>query len=178
MGTLRIAVILAAGCCLAVLPDRAFAGRREVSLNEGWSGAMTPEAGEVRSLERIDLPHNWDDYHGYRHWHHGNQHGSAVYSRLMTVGKKEGERYFLVFEGAGSYLTVRVNGNEVCTKRPASRLVVTVEVTAALVDGENRIEVVCDHPSEIKDLPWVCGGCSGCTCESPGRSAFSAQCAS
>ena len=142
-------------------------GRRELLLNEGWAGTMTPEGGEVRKLESIDLPHNWDDYHGYRHLYHGNQHGSAVYSRKIVLAKKEGERQFLVFEGAGSYLTVRVNGREVCTKRPASRLVVTVEATDALVDGENRLEVVCDHPSDIKDLPWVCGGCSGCTCESP-----------
>ena len=124
--------ILAAACCFVLLPDMAFAGRRELLLNEGWAGTMTPEGGEVRKLESIDLPHNWDDYHGYRHWYHGNQHGSAVYSRMATVAKKGGERYFLVFEGAGSYLTVRVNGNEVCTKRPASRLVVTVEVTGNL----------------------------------------------
>jgi len=130
--TFRMVALLLAVVCLAALPDRAFAGRSEQLLNDGWTGTMTPESGEVRKLERIDIPHNWDDYHGYRHWYHGNQHGSAVYSRMVTLAKKEGERYFLVFEGAGSYLTVRVNGNEVCTKRPASRLVVTVEVTGNL----------------------------------------------
>ena len=152
---------------VATMPVLGFAATSTLSLNDGWSGTMTPEKGETRKVEGIDLPHNWDDYHGYRHLFHGNQHGTATYVRSFSVTRRDGERQFLVFEGAGSYLTVRLNGQTLCSRRPAARLVVTLEATAALVDGENKLEVVCDHPSDIQDIPWVCGGCSGFTCESP-----------
>ena len=143
------------------------AGRTDVLLNDGWSGEVRTEDGTVRRAASLTLPHNWDDYHGFRHLFHGNQHGTCGYVCTFAAAKRPGERQFLVFEGAGSYLTVRLNGAALCTRRVAGRLVVTLEATDALKDGENRLEVVCDHPSDIRDMPWVCGGCSGFTCESP-----------
>lgn len=74
----NIAAMLSAAFCFFLLPDMAFAGRRGMSLNERWTGTMTSEGGKVRKHESIDIPHDWDDYHGYRHLYHGNQHGSAV----------------------------------------------------------------------------------------------------
>ena len=146
----------------------ASAGERTVlSLDEGWFGEIHPEKGEVRTDAAIRLPHNWDDYHGFRHLHRGNQHGFAIYRRTFDAPKAKGARHYLVFDGAGSYLTVSLNGAEICRRRPAGRVVTTLEVTDALKDGANELVVRCDHPSDIKDMGWVCGGCSGNTCESP-----------
>lgn len=142
-------------------------GRRERVLNDGWSGVMTPEKGEVRKLESISVPHNWDDYHGYRQHFHGCLHGTAVYTRKLEVSKQDSERVFLVFKGAGSYLGVKVNGQSIVSHLAAGRCVQTVEVTKAVRNGANDLEVVCEHPSDIRDMPWVCGGCDICGCESP-----------
>lgn len=143
------------------------AGRTVLPLNEGWCGEVRPEKGAGRSLADIRLPHNWDDYHGMRGLRHGNLHGQATYRRTFEAADLSGRRSFLVFDGVGSYLTVRLNGQELCTRKPAGRLVSTVETTGAAKDGVNELEVVCDHPSEIQDLPWHCGGCSGIGSEGP-----------
>ena len=69
-----------------------FAGERpRMCLNEGWTGVMTPEAGEVRTVASIDLPHNWDDYHGYRQHYHGKvtcdiKRGDTVITEAMVSG--------------------------------------------------------------------------------------------
>ena len=145
-----------------------FAGERpRMCLNEGWTGVMTPESGEVRTVASIDLPHNWDDYHGYRQHFHGCLHGSAVYTRTFEITPRPGDRTFLQFKGAGSYLGVEVNGQPVVTHLAAGRCVQTLEVTKAIRAGTNDLKVTCEHPSDIRDMPWVCGGCDICGCESP-----------
>lgn len=149
-------------CCAAHAAERVL-----MPFEDGWSSVMTPEKGSPRRLDGLSLPHNWEDYHGMRGFVHGNLHGSAVYNRTFTAAGLEGRRSFLVFDGAGSYLSVRLNGRELCRRRPAGRLVTTVETTGVARDGENVLEVVCDHPSEIQDMPWHCGGCSGIGSEGP-----------
>ena len=141
--------------------------RTEISLNGGWSGVVVDEEGRTNSLSYIDLPHTWDDYHGCRQLVHGDRHGIAVYRRSFTVKFSEGQRSYLVFEGAGTYLSVVLNGIEICRRRLAGRLVTTLEVTDAIKLGTNVLEVECAHPSEIMDCPWQCGGCGNCSCESP-----------
>jgi len=141
--------------------------RTSESLNDGWTGTVHPEKGESRTVENILVPHNWDDYYGHRNLFHGELHGSCVYRKTLSVSKRPGERQFLVFDGAGTFLTVRLNGRELCQKKLAGRLVTTLEATASVRDGANELEVVCDHPSNIIDTPWQCGGCGGLCCESP-----------
>ena len=160
---------LAFGVALCASLTAGAQGERTVcALNGGWQGVLRSTKGDVvRRVDDIALPHNWDDYHGFRHLAHGNQHGSATYSRSFTVDPKTGERRFLVFDGAGSFLTVRVNGRAICERRPAGRIVTTLEVTDVVRDGTNRIETICDHPEDVVDFPWQCGGCGNCTCESP-----------
>ena len=138
-----------------------------VNLDTGWSGSVTPEKGAPYAVENIQLPHSWDDYYGHRHLFHGELHGKSVYKRSFTAAKKAGERQFLVFEGAGTYLTVKVNGQTLLENEHAGRVATTVEITEAMKDGENLLEVGCDHPSNIINTPWQCGGCGNNTCESP-----------
>lgn len=170
---LKLKKILTAALLLALSVSAAEA-RENYSLDEGWHSVCYPE-GKADTLEawKLQLPHNWDDYYGYRQYTHGNLHGTARYDRkfsLMDLDKNVSEEsaknklYMLHLEGVGSYVTVRVNGHEVCTHRPAGRVVTSLDISEALhtrnIRQKNEIEIICEHPSNITDMPWVCGGCS------------------
>lgn len=137
-------------------------------LATGWHSVCTPEEGEARELSDLEIPHNWANYSGMRWYGHGDLHGSAVYTRSFDCALKAGQRAYLVFDGVGSYLTATVNGKEICRHEPAGKIVTTLDVTEAIAaDGRNELEVLCEHPSQIMDMPWVCGGCSAAYCEGP-----------
>ncbi|HEY4209065.1 MAG TPA: malectin domain-containing carbohydrate-binding protein [Puia sp.] len=130
--------------------------RKDVLLNKGWETSLNGEA----HWRVVEVPHNWDDYGGYRRLRHGNLHGYAFYRRHLKLGKLEGgKRYFLFFEGVSSYATVWVNG-AMAGRHAGGRTSFTLDVTGMLHSGDNLIRVRADHPAGIRDLPWVCGGCS------------------
>lgn len=115
-----------------------------------------------KEWKKITVPHNWDAYEGYRRLLHGNRHGDAWYRRTITFRQnKTGKRFFLFFEGVGSYATVYLNGQWI-GEHAGGRTTFTLDITGVLkTDGsENLLAVRAWHPSQIKDLPWVCGGCS------------------
>ncbi|OUJ73530.1 malectin domain-containing carbohydrate-binding protein [Hymenobacter crusticola] len=115
-----------------------------------------------KDWKTVAVPHNWDAYEGYRRLRHGNRHGYAWYRKTFTVKpEKSGQRYFLFFEGVGSYATVWVNGKKVGF-HAGGRTTFTLDVNEAIhLDGKpNLLAVRADHPAGIQDLPWVCGGCS------------------
>jgi beta-galactosidase len=112
--------------------------------------------------QQVSVPHNWDAYEGYRRLHHGNRHGYAWYRRTFTVARKEkNKRYFLWFEGVGSFATVWVNGKK-AGAHAGGRTSFTIDVTDLITDNnqQNVLAVRADHPANINTLPWVCGGCS------------------
>jgi len=163
-----ILIGLAAGVCTSLAADP----RTVIRLDDGW---RTTLASDLRAGEQpesvafddtrwrtVDIPHNWDAYEGARQTRHGNRHGSAWYRREFAVtpdDTRDGRRVFLFFEGVGSYATVWVNGREV-GRHAGGLTTFTVDVTAAVhVGADNRLVVRADHPSGIRDLPWVCGGC-------------------
>ena len=129
--------------------------RRLLSLNDGWTGSVCGDS----IATAITLPHNFDDYYGYRQLRHGNLHGSAIYSRTFQSEKLDGKRYFLQFEGVGTYATVTLNGTQY-PRELVGRTVWTLDVTDALHDGDNQLQVLVDHPAMQTESPWVCGGCS------------------
>lgn len=146
--------------------------RHESSLDAGWR-SVAAEMGSAKfagfeqpgfddhAWQTVDVPHNWDDYGG-EHWLvHGNLHGAAWYRREFSVAVAEqGRRVFLYFEGVGSYATVWVNGKP-AGKHAGGRTTFTLDVTDLVaIGGKNILAVRADHPAEIRDLPWVCGGCS------------------
>ncbi len=152
------------------IPKLESKNRRDiVELNQGWQTALLPASNKATannlssalSWKRVNLPHNWDDYYGYRQLTHGNLHGTALYKKVFTAPKFEsGKRYFLRFEGVGTYATVSLNGNSY-GRRPVGRTTLTLDVTDAIKPGvENLLEVKAEHPEMISDMPWVCGGCS------------------
>ncbi len=148
--------------------------RNTYSLNDKWLSVCFPEGkSDSMVVKNLQLPHNWDDYYGYRQYVHGNLHGKARYEHrfsLFGVTKESNpsnaakQHYTLRLEGAGSYVTVKVNGHQVCSHLPAGRVVTSLDITDYLIKSnpraENLLVIECEHPSNITDLPWVCGGCS------------------
>ena len=137
-------------------PEPEPVGRRiTLPLNDGWTGQLSSDTVAVK----LTLPHNFDDYYGYRQLRHGNLHGSAVYTRSFQSEKHQGKRYFLQFEGVGTYATVTLNGTQY-PRELVGRTVWTLDVTDALRNGDNQLSVLVDHPAMQTESPWVCGGCS------------------
>ena len=139
-------------------PEPEHKDRRTITnLNEGWTAHCS--AGRDSNAINVTLPHNFDDYYGYRQLRHGNLHGSATYNKVFTTTKQKGKRYFLQFEGVGTYATVTLNGHKY-PEELVGRTVWTLDVTDRLKNGENLLRVDVNHPAMQTASPWVCGGCS------------------
>ena len=147
--------------------------RKVISLNKDWQSIVLdsiskPEKDFVKTInidttwKQVSVPHNWDQYYGYRRSSHGNLHGTAWYYKTLKLETSNKEKqHFLFFEGVGSYATVWVNGKKV-GEHKGGRTTFTINITDVITfDAENKIIVKAHHPSFIADLPWVCGGCSG-----------------
>ena len=145
-------------------PKPEIKNRRQITtLNEGWKTWIT-EATHLKGnfmmpAKIVNIAHNWDDYYGYRQLTHGNLHRTAMYVKDFTADVKSGKRYFLRFDGVGTYATITVNGKNF-GRHPIGRTTLTLDVTDELKQGVNRLEVKAEHPEMIADMPWVCGGCS------------------
>ena len=129
--------------------------RNIISLNDGWKTWMN------KDTLIVNIPHNWDDYYGYRQLTHGNLHGKAVYTKTFVAPEAENNKqYFLRFEGVGTYGSFTLNGMDL-GRYPVGRTTLTLDVSKAIKPGnENKLTIVTDHPEMIADMPWVCGGCS------------------
>jgi hypothetical protein len=141
-------------------------------LNDNWR-TVSSDGDEVlypffkvnvddKNWKQVNIPHNWDAYEGYRRLLHGNKHGDSWYRKGFNIKEsKPGKRFFLFFEGVGSYATVFLNGKKV-GEHAGGRTTFTIDVTDIIkTDGSNnQIAVRAYHPANSKDLPWVCGGCS------------------
>lgn len=136
--------------------------RRVMDLDSCWTATLVQvnqSTADLNQIKKVNLPHNFDDYYGYRQLKHGNLHGSAIYEKNFRVSKQTNKRYFLEFQGIGTYATVTFNGHTY-PKTPVGRITYTLDITEALLDGNNLLQVRADHPEMITDMPWVCGGCS------------------
>jgi len=148
------------------------AQRQDISLNDNWHTIATNndqvlpsntfQSPITNNWKKVNIPHNWDQYEGYRRLLHGNRHGDSWYRKTFTnTQSKTGKRFFLFFEGVGSYATVYLNNKKV-GEHSGGRTTFTIDVTDVIkTDGStNQLAVRAYHPSNIKDQPWVCGGCS------------------
>lgn len=142
--------------------------RALIELNEGWESCLLDSNLSVKGpMIHCRIPHNWDDYYGYRQLTHGNLHGAARYIKQFTIDKQQfsalgissDKRYFLRLEGISTYATVQLNETKL-GRHPVGRTTLTLDVTDALHQGMNRLEVIVEHLQMIADMPWVCGGCS------------------
>ena len=148
------------------------APRQIISLDADWQTVMHEDDSTLyQGFEQesyvgaddwksVNVPHNWDQYGGYRRMLRGNQFGHAWYRKVFTVQQKQaGKRFYLFFEGVGSYATVWLNGKKV-GYHAGGRTTFTLDVSEAIhADGRpNVLAVRADHPPLIRDLPWVDGG--------------------
>lgn len=160
---IAVATSVPMGRSAVAFPTPLATGRRTLeTFADGWR-ARVVEANQPLvygdSLwQEVSVPHNFDDYYGYRQLKHGNLHGTAVYERDFKAQKQEGKRYFLQFEGIGTYATVTLNGHTF-PREGVGRTVYTLDVTDHLA-ADNHLSVRVEHPELISDMPWVCGGCS------------------
>jgi beta-galactosidase len=143
--------------------------REDILLNNDWTYATEikfekniPPNAQNYYWAKIAVPHNLDAYDGYRRLLHGNQHGDMWYRKIITIVQpNKSRRNFLFFEGVGSYAKIYLN-EKFIGEHAGGRTTFTIDVTNILqTDGSpNELFVYVDHPANIKDLPWVCGGCS------------------
>jgi len=110
--------------------------------------------------EQVNIPHNWDQYYGFRRERHGNLHGQALYRKSLFIPENNNTKAFLFFEGVGSYATIWLN-EIVVGYHAGGKTSFTIDITDAAKFGkENQLTILAEHPADIRDLPWVCGGCS------------------
>ncbi|RZK40994.1 MAG: DUF4982 domain-containing protein [Pedobacter sp.] len=171
----RLAVL---GCffLLNIFGSNSFAQnttRKHISLNANWISIAEEKGNHIhngfenvsyatKGWKKVNVPHNWDQYEGYQRKLHGNKHGYAWYRKTFKTNEtKVGKRFFLYFEGVGSYATIWLNGKKV-GYHAGGRTTFTLDVTHAikLQNQDNLLAVRADHPANIQDLPWVDGGCS------------------
>jgi len=147
--------------------------RKDISLNADWVSIVDEKninafngfelvSYKPASWKKVNVPHNWDQYEGYQRKLHGNKHGYAWYRKTFKSNEvKVGKRFFLYFEGVGSYATVWLNGKKI-GYHAGGRTTFTFDVTSVikLNNEQNILAVRADHPANIQDLPWVDGGCS------------------
>lgn len=159
--------------CSLLLPEQAQSRSIVPPLShvriDAWLTAWGDDAASAgsdfddSSWLHVQVPHNWEDYHGYPEVSHGNLHGTAWYRHAFTWSASsaaEGQRLYAFFEGVGSYATVYCNALRV-GYHEGGRTTFTVDLTPALQDGRNVLSVRAHHPEKIDDLPFVCGGCWG-----------------
>lgn len=131
--------------------------RVEMELKDNWTTWL--EKFPDRKVN-VSLPHNWDDYYGYRQLTHGNLHGNAIYKTSFVAPQLDDKAYFLRFEGVGTYADIILNGKHL-GRYPVGRTTLTLDISDVIQKGkENYLEVKAEHPELISDMPWVCGGCS------------------
>lgn len=149
--------------------------RFSLNLNNDWEiTAINPEASDSGNSShssqrfsagsKLNLPINLDDYDGTHQSEHGNLHGEAIFKKHFTLTSPEGgwkdKRFFLRFEGVGTYADITLNGKNL-GHYDIGRTVETIDATNAInKNGDNELVVKVSHPSNITDMPWVCGGCS------------------
>ena len=139
-------------------------GKRQiVNLNQDWQVTFgkTSEDSITKKMGtfRVNVPSNLDDYYGYRQLKHGNLHGTATYEKHFSVHKQTGKRYFLQLEGVGTFATVKVNRKSY-SKELVGRTCFTLDISDALHEGDNTLNVKVEHPAMQTNNPWPCGGCS------------------
>lgn len=139
-------------------------GKRQiVSLNQDWQVTFgkTSEDSITKKMGtfRVNVPSNLDDYYGYRQLKHGNLHGTATYEKHFSVHKQTGKRYFLQLEGVETFATVKVNRKSY-PKELVGRTSFMLDISDALREGDNVLNIKVEHPAMQTNNPWPCGGCS------------------
>src|SRR5215203_5553533 len=98
-------VLLCAMVALAFQCANAQGLRTDISLNANWRTIVDDQNKNAfngfeqksfndKAWKAVDVPHNWDQYEGYRRLRHGNRHGYASYRKTFTIKKQPGGKRF------------------------------------------------------------------------------------
>lgn len=143
-------------------PDR-------ININADWKHCASdlPAAERIEyddsRWDTLDLPHDWSIRQAF------NQYGSVLpggsqahlptgvmwYRKMLSLPRVDGERVFLEFDGAYRAPDVFVNGRHLA-KRFNGYMGFAVDLTPALVDGDNLIAVRLDN-SPKDNSRWYTG---------------------
>ena len=120
--------------------------RHTVLLQDGWRFAKTAEipAACPENWQPVTLPHTWNAADGTDG---GNDYwrGTACYCRRLTPpALAAGEQLWLEFEGAAMTAEVYLNGQKL-TRHEGGYSTFRVELTPALVEGDNLLAVLVDN---------------------------------
>ncbi|MEO8406241.1 MAG: sugar-binding domain-containing protein, partial [Chitinophagaceae bacterium] len=115
--------------------------REDILLNDNWRTIVASENQfplqnafsrtniKDDKWEKVNVPHNWDSYAGYRRLLHGNLHGVAWYRKKFSINEPNPQkRFFLFFEGVSSYAEVYLNGKKV-GEHAGGRTTFTIDIT-------------------------------------------------
>jgi beta-galactosidase/beta-glucuronidase len=156
---------------------------RRAELFEEWKSALGDFSAEAPDFDDsawavVRVPDNWEDYQGYRRKSHGNLHGTAWRRRRFTPAAADSaRRFFIEFEGVGSYATVWVNSQRLGEHR-GGRTGFTFDLTPHLLFGRpNLLAVRAHHPAMIDDRRMFAEAAGARpTPKAPSPSAFFVRC--
>src|SRR5437868_4250555 len=63
--------------------DKEWYTRASDTLQSGYEAFGSKAFDKKDIWKRVDVPHNWDEYNGYRRLRHGNRHGYAYYVKYF-----------------------------------------------------------------------------------------------
>ncbi|MCH5720306.1 hypothetical protein [Niabella hibiscisoli] len=102
-------ILLTIGNCLlgSVAMSQPLAKRIAIDLNANWRTIAGNDENPIapafeykfddRQWKQVTVPHNWDDYHGYRRLLHGNKHGDAWYRKIVKIKQAKKDKCFFLF---------------------------------------------------------------------------------
>lgn len=138
-------------------PDAQY--RTTVDLTGSWQFVTDPTA-EGRDAEwhdprtewpdrarTVEVPHAWQEIPAFRDYT-----GTAWYRRTVTLDPSPNRDELLRFGAVDFDATVWVNGRKIGENR-GGYLPFTVDVTEAIVHGENTITVAVTDPEDISEIP-------------------------
>jgi len=128
---------------MAVMPLKAqIRGLRQTELKE-WQFSK-----DGSSWQKVTVPHSYNAIDGQSRSYY---RGKATYRCEINVTNVKAHRY-LVFEGAAQAATVLVNGTQVAMHK-GGYTAFPVNITDAVKEGTNVIEVICDNTQDLEMIP-------------------------
>ncbi len=142
-----ILTIVLAGCSL-----NAKGLRTDSLLSQGWTIKNIFEVKKKARRDTVVVPHTWNEdfIPGTTYY----DRGMRVYEKKLSLPESgmESRRAFLLFEGANSAANVLVNKRSVGEHR-GGYTAFCIEITDALKDGDNDIEVWVSNAMRTDVLP-------------------------
>lgn len=127
--------------------------RNICSLNKGWIFEKTDIVPQKwpDGCALIDLPHTWNNVDGQDggsdYWR-----GKAIYTQKLDLAKDVDKVYYLEIKGCGNSADVYLNGHHL-VHHDGGYSTFRVDLTDALINGENLLSVVADNSENDRVYP-------------------------